>query len=474
MVFSSITFLFTFLPFVLALYYVVPNNFKNVVLCLSSLFFYAWGETVYVFIMIASAVVDYLAGLIIEKGHKKVGLVLSMVFNLFVLSMFKYLSFFAENIYQVLQIFHLRLFEMSDVPKLSLPLGISFYTFQTMSYTIDVYRGEVKANKNFIQFATYVTMFPQLVAGPIVRYIDVQKQIIQKNISLDNFSEGIRRFIIGFAKKLILANGFAFIADKILACEASKLSTFYVWVAVLSYAFQIYYDFSGYSDMAIGLGKMFGFDFLENFNLPYISKSIREFWRRWHISLSSWFRDYVYIPLGGSKVSVSKMYRNLLIVFFVTGLWHGASWNFIVWGLFHGLFIVIERVGFAKKLDSLPLYIQHVYTLLIVLIGWVFFRATDLTHALDLLSTMFIYDAGDSIINNYLNLFIMNWETVFVFVFGIIFSLPLTNFQNQIFKFFHTETSVRIIQLSSLMVLFLISITYLFSASYNPFIYFRF
>ena len=423
--------------------------------------------------MFFSALIDYFASLIIESGKRKTGLLLSLFFNLFILSLFKYLPFFAENVYLFLSFFNIHLFNLSNVPTLELPLGISFYTFQTMSYTIDVYRKEVKANKNFIQFATYVTMFPQLVAGPIVRYVDVQRQIIQKNISVENFSEGIKRFVIGFAKKLILANGFAYIADTILKVESDKLSTFYVWLAMLSYAFQIYYDFSGYSDMAIGLGKMFGFDFLENFNFPYIAKSIREFWRRWHISLSTWFRDYIYIPLGGNKGSV-KVYRNLLIVFLVTGLWHGASWNFVVWGLFHGVFIVIERLGFGKKLEQLPNYIQHSYTLLTVLIGWVFFRAIDLSHAVNLIQTMFIYHSGDSIINNYFHLLLLNRETVFIVFMGVVFSFPFTRFQNRLIFLFSNNRALEIVRLGSLFMLFFVSLVYMFSSSYNPFIYFRF
>ncbi len=474
MIFTDIPFLFFFLPTVLVVYYLVPKNLKNGVLFFSSLFFYAWGEKWYVLIMFVSALVDYSASLIIDKGGRKTGLILSIFFNLFILSLFKYLPFFAENALHVLSLFNINLYTLSSIPKLSLPLGISFYTFQTMSYTIDVYRNEVKANKNFIQFATYVTMFPQLVAGPIVRYVDVQRQILQKNISLANFSEGIKRFIIGLAKKLIIANGFAYIADTVLNIEASKLSTGYIWLGVLSYAFQIYYDFSGYSDMAIGLGKMFGFDFLENFNFPYVAKSIREFWRRWHISLSTWFRDYLYIPLGGNKGSSLKVYRNLLIVFFVTGLWHGASWNFVVWGLFHGFFIVIERLGFGKKLEQLPLFIQHSYTLLVVLIGWVFFRAENLDQAVNLIQTMFVYYPGDSIINNYLSLLLLNRETVFIVFSGILFSFPLIKLQTRIISLLPNKTIFETIRLGALFLLLFLSLVYMFSSSYNPFIYFRF
>lgn len=470
MVFSSTIFLFLFLPIVLGLYYLVPNRAKNLVLLLVSLFFYSWGEDVIVLVMIASTLVDYTCGIIIERGWKKSGLLISILTNLSFLAFFKYFNFTFDNLNYLLQTFGLESSAIQNLPKILLPIGISFYTFQTLSYTIDVYRGKVKANRNIIDFAAYVTMFPQLVAGPIVRYADIQKQLLKKNISAENFSLGVQRFIIGLSKKVLIANTFAAIADGVFDQNVLDISTFYAWMGAISYAFQIYFDFSGYSDMAIGLGKMFGFDFPENFNFPYISKSIREFWRRWHISLSSWFKDYLYISLGGNRVGRIRIYINLLIVFFITGLWHGASWNFVVWGLFHGVFIVIERLGFIKrsKLTSGPL--QYAYTLLVVLVGWVIFRADTLNDAVTFIQKMFWFSKGDTAVNSFLDFFHFNVRTLFFMLIAVLFSLPL----KFVTKYLQQGKSYETMRFASLFILFSLSIIYIICGTYNPFIYFRF
>jgi len=470
MVFSSIIFLFLFLPIFLIFYCLSPNKVKNFILFIFSLLFYTWGEGWVVLILLASSLVDFSAGLLIDKGLKKIGVAISLMFNLSILFIFKYLNFTFENINWLIEVFNLTDVGLNDVSKVALPIGISFYTFQTMSYTIDVYRGKVAANKNFLEFVTYVTMFPQLVAGPIVRYSDIHLKLSKRKISVDKFSEGIERFIIGLAKKVLIANSFANVADNIFAENLTHISTGLAWVGIIAYTIQIYYDFSGYSDMAIGLGKMLGFDFPENFNFPYIAKSIREFWRRWHITLSTWFRDYVYISLGGNRKGKVVTYINLLIVFFVTGFWHGASWNFLIWGLFHGFFIVVERMGFEKILKKLWYPFQHFYAVTIVIVAWVFFRADNLSHALLYLKKMFIYDSTNIFYSSYFKYIYIDCNLIITFIAAIIFAMPTYPFLLKRFnKSWHRNFCVLI-----LMLLFLLSIVYLVSDSYNPFIYFRF
>ncbi len=479
MVFSSVIFIFFFLPIVLLIYHLSSNRYKNLILLFASLFFYAWGETIIVFVMLTSAVVDFLCGLIIESGRKKTGLIISICSNLLFLGFFKYFNFTFDNFNIILNWLDINSERFRNVPNIALPIGISFYTFQTMSYTIDVYRGNVKANRNFIEFAAFVTMFPQLVAGPIVRYIDIHKQLKKKNISIANFNQGIERFVIGLAKKVLIANSFAIIADTVFATPTNELATSWAWIGIIAYTFQIYFDFSGYSDMAIGLGKMFGFDFLENFNYPYISRSIKEFWRRWHISLSSWFRDYLYIPLGGSRVKVSRIYLNLFIVFFVTGLWHGASWNFVVWGLFHGLFIVLERIGLDKILNKMWQPLAHFYALLVVVVGWVFFRAETLPDALNYLQVLFVFNTGSIATSSYLYYHFMNMELLIMVCCAIIFSMPTYHF---IKEFFYKQIQsqkeklaiFQYLRVTTLFLLFFTSTIFVVSESYNPFIYFRF
>lgn len=470
MIFSSVLFLFSFLPIVLGLYYLAPNKMKNFVLLIVSLIFYTWGEDKIVVVMLLSAMIDFSCGLLIERGNRKLGLALSICTNLSFLLFFKYFNFAFDNYNAVVSAVGLGGAALYNLPQIALPIGISFYTFQTLSYTIDVYRGTVKANHNFINFATYVTMFPQLVAGPIVRYADINEQLENKHISVDDFSIGIERFIIGLAKKVLIANTFATIADSVFALNVAEVSTPFVWLGIIAYSFQIYFDFSGYSDMAIGLGRMFGFRFLENFNYPYISRSIKDFWRRWHISLSSWFRDYLYISLGGSRVGKQRLYLNLFIVFFVTGLWHGASWSFVVWGLFHGVFIVIERVGFGERLDKLWRPFQHLYTLLVVLVGWVFFRAETLPDALDYIQQMFVPSSGLAATNSYLSFLYLNTYTFLFLIIAILCSTPVHQFFDKKLQ----SSQGAIFRIVALFALFILSVIHLGAGSYNPFIYFRF
>ena len=381
MVFSSITFLYFFLPAVLLIYYISPKKIKNIVLLLSGLFFYAWGEPVYVVIMIFSSFIDYAAGLIIDKyddNQKKrtAALLVSLIINLGLLGVFKYSGFFA-GIFGI------------EIKQLPLPIGISFYTFQSMSYTIDMYMRKIKVQRSFLNFATYVSLFPQIVAGPIVRYEDVQNEIDSRKTNIFLLGEGAGIFVRGLSKKVLLANNIGLLWTEIKGMEYSELSAATAWIGILAFTFQIYYDFSGYSDMAVGLGKMLGFNFPENFDHPYISRSVSEFWRRWHITLGSWFKSYVYIPLGGNRCGKLKTLRNTLIVWGLTGFWHGASWNFIIWGLYFGGFIILEKIWLGKKLERLPSLLSIFYTFFIVVIGWVLFDTANLSSAGEFYKAMF-------------------------------------------------------------------------------------
>jgi alginate O-acetyltransferase complex protein AlgI len=501
MVFSSPIFLFFFLPVFFLIYFILPKKIRNLFLLVSSLFFYAWGEGRLVGVMIFSMLVDYVAGIVIATNGfrhpiadastllesrrsrsrlQKSVLVLSILTNFLVLAVFKYADFGLQNLRAVFEVFG----SSNLLPLtlgISLPLGISFYTFQSLSYTIDVYRGHAKATPNVINFTTYVTMFPQLVAGPIVRYVDVAKQIVERTVTRPLFVSGIRRFAIGLAKKVLVANVVAGPADAIFALDPSVLSPQVAWFGAIMYALQIYFDFSGYSDMAIGMGRMLGFTFLENFNFPYIATSIRDFWRRWHISLSTWFRDYVYIPLGGNRYGVKRTYLSLVFVFFVTGLWHGASWSFVVWGLFHGLFLILERVRGGKFLSVLPKSVRHVYVILVVLVGWVLFRSDSLSYALGYLGSMVsVFGDWTETLGPY-----MSNKVILVTLLGIIGSTPVTHwlkqmvvrvraraFQTSLTKFFGMcFASAEVIVV---MLLLLMSAMQLASGTYNPFIYFRF
>ena len=373
MVFSSLTFLLWFLPCVLLVYFLVPKKAKNAILFAFSLLFYAWGEPIYVGLMIFSTVLDYCCGRAVEKFRgtlkAKIGLLVSVIVNLSLLCLFKYADFLLGTVNGIFG---------CNIPLLNLPLpiGISFYTFQTMSYTIDVYRGDAKVQNNIISFGAYVSLFPQLIAGPIVRYQTIADQIDERTHSFDKFGEGVKRFVCGLGKKVLLANNIGLLWNTISG--SSELSVVSAWLGIVAFAFQIYFDFSGYSDMAIGLGKMFGFDFLENFDHPYCSKSVTEFWRRWHISMGTWFRDYVYIPLGGNRKGLAIQLRNIAIVWLLTGFWHGASWNYVLWGVYFGLLLILEKFFLMDKLKKIPACIGHIYALLCVAVGWVLFAFEDI------------------------------------------------------------------------------------------------
>jgi len=501
MVFSSPIFLFLFLPVFLLIYFILPRNYRNALLLLASLFFYAWGEGRLVAIIIFSTLVDYVAGWAIAMNGfrnrsadadktlakdaqrsvaQKTVLFFSILTNLLVLAVFKYADFGLENIRLAFEAFGARDL-LPTALGITLPLGISFYTFQSMSYTIDVYRGNAKATSNIIQFATYVTMFPQLVAGPIIRYVDVAKQVVSRTVTRSLFVSGIRRFAVGLAKKVLIANVVAVPADAIFAMDPTSLSPQVAWFGAIMYALQIYFDFSGYSDMAIGLGKMLGFTFLENFNYPYIALSIRDFWRRWHISLSTWFRDYVYISLGGSRRGSRRTHLNLLFVFFVTGLWHGASWSFVVWGLFHGLFLIIERVRGGQLVSWLPRPLKHLYVILVVLVGGVLFRSDSLFYALGYLQSMVrMSGAWTQTLGPY-----MTNKLMLVLLVGVIGSAPILRwFKSLVVRvrqhFLQSggatafELCVSGADIIFVMLLLLVSAMQLAGGTYNPFIYFRF
>lgn len=468
MVFSSITFIFIFLPLVVIFYYITPKKLKNVVLFLSSLFFYAWGEPIYILLMIFSIIFNYIIGIDIELNKhnhrsKKNSLIFGIIVNLFILGFFKYYGFLVENLNFILP-FKIKYSEIS------LPIGISFYTFQTLSYIIDVYYERVPVQKNIIYFGTYVSMFPQLIAGPIIKYSDVNEQLNNRKESFYKFSLGIIFFIRGLGKKVIIANNMGIIFNNILSNELSQISILSAWLSCLAYTLQIYFDFSGYSDMAIGLGKMFGFEFKKNFDYPYISRSITEFWHRWHISLSTWFKEYVYIPLGGNRVSKLMNIRNLLIVWFLTGLWHGASWNFIVWGLYYGIILIIEKFIFKiKERNTIPV-ISNIFTIIIIMIGWVFFFSPNLTYALDFIKIMFGF-AGNVIIDN------MAIYTIISN--GILFIISILGSTSLVFNFLMKRSkandfSFPIIATCFYLITFILSIAFLLSETYNPFMYFRF
>jgi alginate O-acetyltransferase complex protein AlgI len=473
MLFSSTLFLYLFLPITLLLFYLAPQRLRNLILLVASLVFYAWGGVSYTIILITSILLNYLFGyLIANANNRKLYLSLGVITNLSLLVVFKYADFIVENINNLF--FATSSIEKLEQPNITLPIGISFFTFQAISYLVDIYRNEAKYQKNLINIALYISLFPQLIAGPIVRYHDIAQQLIKRSFSLEKFGEGVERFIIGLSKKVLLANNFALVADKIFATDYHNLSSPTAWLGIISYSFQIYFDFSGYSDMAIGLGKMFGFSFLENFNFPYISKNIKEFWRRWHISLSSWFKDYLYIPLGGSQVAKHRIYINLLIVFTLTGLWHGASWSFLFWGLFHGLFLILERLGLQKILSKLWAPIQHLYTLLVVVIAWVFFRVESIEYAFTYLKQMFYSNVDNS-----------DWFTYFdsqlsiVFIIGVLGSFGLFPYLGKQLKtVFNSKTRiadlVSFLYSTTLIALLLLSSIFLLAGSYNPFIYFRF
>lgn len=466
MLFSSIPFLYYFLPCVLLLYFLTPKKLKNAVLLLSSLVFYAWGEPIYVLLMISSVVSGYILGLLIEKFREKrlgkVFLIVSVVISLGLLGYFKYADFFIANFNAVFGL---------SVPllRIALPIGISFYTFQLLSYTIDVYRGTVAAQRNFITLAAYIALFPQLIAGPIVRYADVAAQLTSRTHSFDKIALGIRRFVLGLAKKILIANALGELCD-IFRASGDKSVLFY-WLYAVAFTLHIYFDFSGYSDMAIGLGKIFGFDFMENFRFPYISASITEFWRRWHISLGSWFRDYVYIPLGGNRVGKAKWLRNIFIVWLLTGFWHGAAWNFIVWGLLFAVLLVVEKLWLQKPLQKTKV-LKHIYVLFFVILSFVIFNSTDMRQALSDLGAMF--GAGN------IPFYSAEWS-YYLRSYAVILGLAVlgaTPLPQKLLAAVRRrkagETLLNIAEPIVLAVLLLVMTAYLVDGSFNPFLYFRF
>ena len=473
MVFSSFVFLIYFLPITVLGYYLMPGKGKNLWLLLASLIFYAWGEPKYIILMLVSILINYGLGLLIEKENSQAGrkawMIFSVIYNLGILVWFKYLHFFADTVDSV---FDLSLVKQHPfLETITMPIGISFFTFQILSYVIDVYRKEVKAQRNPLKLALYISLFPQLIAGPIVRYIDVAEQIEHRTITFDKAYRGTVRFMRGFIKKVLLSNTLAQVATMAFDDKLAVGSMSMAWIGIICYSLQIYFDFSGYSDMAIGLGKIFGFDFLENFNYPYISGSVREFWRRWHISLSSWFRDYLYIPLGGSRKGAWRTYRNLFVVFFVTGLWHGASYNFILWGLFHGVFLVLERWKLGAFLERIPQVFRHIYTLLIVMIAWVFFRAETLPEAGQYLLQMVnvIHWNWNAVYTN------INPEQVTFMILGILFSLPVVDrFTERFVENGRRKQVWNSLYLAVVGGVFILSICYMTGSGFNPFIYFRF
>ena len=457
MVFSSLTFVYAFFPLVVLLYYLCRNRvYRNTVLLIASLLFYSWGEPRFLLLMVAATLAAYCGGLLMERGkHKRLVLIVTVVLltgNLFV---FKYLNFFSDNL--------TALFGGTALPKLVLPIGISFYTFQILSYVIDLYRGKISVQRNFFYLLLYVSFFPQLIAGPIVRYETVEQEIRERRESIDDVAAGLRRFVLGLAKKVILANHIALIAETVYAGDSAVYGTAFYWIAAIAYALQIYFDFSGYSDMAIGLGRMFGFHFLENFDHPYTALSVTDFWRRWHISLSTWFRDYIYIPLGGNRVKRSRRVLNILIVWALTGFWHGAQWNFLLWGLYYGLLLLIEKLFLGRLLERLPKFVRWLYTAFFVLIGWVLFDLVDFSSLRHALEMMFVPHSTD-----WTAAIAADAEILKALVYlpiGAVCCLPLLP------KKIEKRT---LLANAAALLLLGVCLIYILSSSYNPFIYFRF
>ncbi len=472
MLFSSVLFLFVFLPLTLILYYIVPRKGKNLILFVCSLIFYAWGEPVYILLMLFSSTVDYVCGLLIDKGKinnnkklQRIALIASIIVNLSLLATFKYADFFIINANTLFS---------SSIPllNLGLPLGISFYTFQSMSYTIDCYRGEVAAQKNFITYSTYVSLFPQLVAGPIVRYKSVEYQMEHRKESLSLFSEGVIRFIIGLSKKMLIANNLGYFWAQIQALPESEVSSMTAWLGIILFPVQLYFDFSGYSDMAIGLGKMFGFKLIENFNYPFIAKSITEFWRRWHMSLGTWFKEYVYIPLGGNRKGSGRTYFNLFLTWFLTGLWHGATFTNVFWGLWSGIFIVLERAFLLDILERIPKFISRLYTTVLMCIGLLFLAYDDIAPCFSFIGKAFGINASSFADERFLYFLL---SSAVLIVLALVGATPIV--KNSVLKIKAKYDGTLVYSLSSMLiiaVLFFVCTAFLISESFNPFLYFRF
>ncbi|MCI9119581.1 MAG: MBOAT family protein [Flavonifractor sp.] len=467
MVFSSLYFLFLYLPIVLFAYYVTPLRLRNGVLLVLNLIFYAWGEPVYILIMFASIAIDYTHGMLVERckqrGNERgarLAVASSVVFNLALLFFFKYWDFIAGSLAAV---------GLSFMPKLGLrlPIGISFYTFQTMSYTIDVYRGDAKVQKNIINFGTFVTLFPQLIAGPIIKYKDLGEQIDQRSHSPEQFASGVQVFVVGLAKKVLLANNLGMLWDTYKALPASQLTTAGAWLGIIAFSLQLYFDFSGYSDMAVGLGRMLGFEFMRNFNYPYISRSVTEFWRRWHISLGTWFREYMYIPLGGNRVSRPRLFFNLLVVWAATGIWHGASWNFLLWGLYFAALLILEKAVLLRVLEKLPRALQHLYAIFLAVVSWAIFAVEDLEHLGVYLKAMFGFAQG-GLADGAFRYHLVSYLPVL-----LIAAVASTPLGVKLWKRL-PERPMKLILPVLLLAGLTLSTAYLVDATYNPFLYFRF
>lgn len=493
MVFSSLIFLFAFLPVTLASYVVAARQHRNFVLLLASLLFYAWGEAGFVALMIASALVNYYFGLAIENQRapgRRILLLAAVAINLLPLVFFKYTVFMFEALRVVPGFSALPDLTSSNI---HLPIGISFFTFQAISYLVDVHRSTVAAQRKFLDLALYIALFPQLIAGPIVRYNEIASQLSSRHSGWLDIQEGSRRFLTGLIKKVLIANTMGQVADHVFGLPVESVNAGLAWIGVLAYSLQIYFDFSGYSDMAIGLGRLFGFRFPENFYYPYVARSITDFWRRWHISLSRWFRDYVYIPLGGNRKGHLRTSLNLVLVFVLCGLWHGAAWTFLVWGLLHGFFLVIERLGLGRVLARLPVVLQHAYTLLLVLLAWVFFRAENLPHALGYLQAMFDF-SRPSFLDVYLVTY-QNLEFWLMLLAGLVFSTPIglklmppyeastaiasgagsvIDGSGRIVRLLTRDHIRELFTVSALLLLSLYAVASLIASGYNPFLYFRF
>ena len=462
MVFTSISFIYYFLPLLLIFYFVVPKKFRNIILLMFSVLFYFYGEPKYILLMLIEVLISYVVGLLIDKYKSKNILIIGIFIHVLLFGIFKYFNFVIIN---VNNLFHSNLNLLNVV----LPIGISFYTFQIISYEIDVYNKKVNVQSNILKYFLYVFLFPQLIAGPIVRYQDVNNEIDNRNVTFEMFANGLRRFIIGLSKKVIIANNLGELCNIYL--NLGDKSVLFTWIFAISYMLQIYFDFSGYSDIAIGLGKMLGFNFPENFNYPYMAKSITDFWRRWHMTLSSWFRDYVYIPLGGNKKGVLKQIRNILIVWSLTGLWHGASWNFIVWGLYFGILLILEKFILKKYFSNVPKFIKCIYTLFLVMISFVIFQGDSLSSAFNIIKGLFGLN-GELFINN-VTLYYLKGYVLFI-VLGVIGS---TNYvKNLVIKISNGKGKkiINILEPIYLLILLIIVTMYLIDSSYNPFLYFRF
>lgn len=472
MVFSSLEFLFLYFAVTMILYFIVPLHFRNIVLLVVSLVFYGWGEPVYVCIMLVSIIVDYICGYFVgkyrdtDKKKARRFVITSAVINLSILGFFKYYTFIVQNLQLLPFEFLKKIPLLADIP---LPIGISFYTFQTMSYTIDIYRGEANVQKNIASFGAYVTLFPQLIAGPIVRYQDVDDQLRSRPHNIDMFASGMRTFVCGFAKKIMLANAAGAMWDHFRTLSDTNATVLGSWAGLIFYAFQIYFDFSGYSDMAIGLGKMMGFTFKENFFYPYVSKSVTEFWRRWHISMGTWFREYVYIPLGGNRCAKWKMFRNIIVVWLLTGFWHGASWNYVLWGVYYCILLLIEKTFLLKVLDRLPSAVAHIYSLVCVLFGWWLFVFEDLSAGVTYLGYMFgrgvssFTEAG------------VTFDLLHSLLFLAVLCFASTPLPKKLFyKFYTMGKGARVAVSVCAAVVMVVCTGYLVDSSYNPFLYFRF